>query len=169
MKETLAVINEMQREGVIGKYAIGGAVGALYYLEPAATVDIDIFVSLKLSGPLLTLSPLYDHLGARGFKAEREYIIIENWPVQFLPPTNPLIEEALDQAIPVKLKEISSRVMTAEHLVAIALQTGRAKDFARIVQFVESGKLDAAKLDAILRRHGLLAKWEDFGERYLKP
>lgn len=33
-KETLAVINQMQADGVIGKYATGGAVGATLYLEP---------------------------------------------------------------------------------------------------------------------------------------
>jgi hypothetical protein len=46
VKETLEAINQMQADGVIGKYAIGGAVGALLYLEPASTVDIDIFVVL---------------------------------------------------------------------------------------------------------------------------
>jgi hypothetical protein len=35
----------MQAEGVIGKYAIGGAVGATFYLEPSATLDVQIFVS----------------------------------------------------------------------------------------------------------------------------
>jgi len=44
MKATLEVINRMQVEGVIGEYAIGGAVGATFYLEPFATLDIDIFV-----------------------------------------------------------------------------------------------------------------------------
>ena len=33
-KETLAVINQMQADGVIGKYPTGGAVGATLYLEP---------------------------------------------------------------------------------------------------------------------------------------
>ena len=47
MKATLAIINCMQEEGHIGKYAIGGAVGATFYLEPSATLDIDIFVSLE--------------------------------------------------------------------------------------------------------------------------
>jgi hypothetical protein len=32
MKNTLEVINQMQRDGVIGRYAIGGAVGATFYL-----------------------------------------------------------------------------------------------------------------------------------------
>lgn len=44
MKATLEMINGMQTEGVIGKYAIAGAVGATFYLEPSATADIDIFV-----------------------------------------------------------------------------------------------------------------------------
>ena len=38
MKATLETINRMQAEGVIGNYAIGGAVGATFYLEPSATV-----------------------------------------------------------------------------------------------------------------------------------
>ncbi len=58
--------------------------------------------------------------------------------------------------------------MTAEHLTAIALETGRAKDHARILQFVESGALEADKLDGILKRHGLIEKWERFGDKFLK-
>jgi len=33
MKATLEIINQMQKEGIIGRYAIGGAVGAAFYLE----------------------------------------------------------------------------------------------------------------------------------------
>ena len=44
MKAMLAVINRMQADGFIGKYAIRGAVGATFYLEPSATLDIDLFV-----------------------------------------------------------------------------------------------------------------------------
>lgn len=33
LRKTLAVVNEMQAAGVIGRYAIGGAVGATFYLE----------------------------------------------------------------------------------------------------------------------------------------
>jgi hypothetical protein len=36
----------MQSEGVIAGYAIGDAVGATFYLEPAATLDPDNFVTL---------------------------------------------------------------------------------------------------------------------------
>ena len=51
---------------------------------------------------------------------------------------------------------------------AIALQLGHAKDQARILQFTESGTLDAVKLDTILSRHGLLEKWERFGCKFLE-
>ena len=58
MKATLETVNRMERDGVIGKYAIGGAVGATFYLEPSATDDIDIFVALPTAPgtSLLTLS-----------------------------------------------------------------------------------------------------------------
>ncbi|MCU1284265.1 MAG: uncharacterized protein JWO13_615 [Acidobacteriales bacterium] len=85
MKETLELINRMQRDGVIEKYAIGGAVAAIYYLEPASTLDIDIFVNLSTSPgtTLLTIAPVYDYLKAHGCKVEKEYIVIGKWPVQF--------------------------------------------------------------------------------------
>ena len=170
MKATLKVVNQMQADGIIGRYAIGGAVGATFYLEPVATLDIDIFVSFrkKPGSQLLTVLPIYNYLTARGYKTEKEYIIIEGWPVQFLPPRDALGEEALAQAVETKLGRTRTRVMTAEHLVAIALQTGRAKDFSRILQFIESGVLRTRTLDSILKRHGLLAKWEDFGHKFLK-
>jgi hypothetical protein len=170
MKATLEVINRMQAEGVIGRYAIGGAVGATFYLEPVATLDIDIFVSFQniSAGGLISLSPIWEYLTARGYKTEGEYIVVEGWPVQFLPPGNALAEEALAQAIETDLDGVPTRVMTAEHLTAIALETGRGKDHARILQFIESGALDADKLDEILQRHGLVEKWERFGDKFLK-
>jgi len=160
----------MQADGVIDKYAIAGAVGATFYLEPSATLDIDVFLALKTPqcSSLLTLTPVYDYLTSRGYKAEKEYIIIEGWPVQLLPPTDALDEEALQQAVETDVEGVRTWVVTAEHLVAIALKTARAKDLTRILQFVESGILDVDKLDEILKRHGLLEKWEQFGAKFLR-
>jgi hypothetical protein len=170
MKATLEIINRMQADGVIGQYAIGGAVGATFYLEPVATLDIDVFVSFRdvPTGGLISLSPIYDYLRAHRYKPEGEYVIIEGWPVQFLPAGDALLEEALAEAIGTDLEGVPTRVMTAEHLTAIALKTGRAKDHARILQFVEGGTLDADKLDGVLKRYGLLEKWERFGDKFLK-
>jgi hypothetical protein len=170
MKATLRVINQMQKDGIIGRYAVGGAVGATLYLEPVATLDIDIFVSLKSppGAALLTLSPICDYLTSRGHKIEKEYMMVEGWPVQFLPPADALEEEALQEAVEVEVEGTRTWVITAEHLAAIALKTGRAKDFARLLQFVEAGVLDANKLDSILKRHGLLEKWDQFGVKFLQ-
>ncbi len=52
--------------------------------------------------------------------------------------------------------------MRVEHLIAIALKTGRAKDFARISLFLEEATVDAALLDTILQRHQLLGQWNAF-------
>jgi len=73
-KQTLAIINQMQAAGIIGRYAIGGAVGATLYLEPAATVDVDVFVDIhaRPGQRIATPKPIYDYLTARGCKAEGE-------------------------------------------------------------------------------------------------
>ncbi len=52
-------------------------------------------------------------------------------------------------------------------MVAIALDTGRAKDYARILQFIEQDAVDVHKLNVILGRHELVSKWERFERRYL--
>ena len=46
MKHTLQVLNGLERDGVLSRYAIGGAMGATFYVEPLLTFDLDIFVVL---------------------------------------------------------------------------------------------------------------------------
>lgn len=156
---------------IIGDYAIGGAVGATFYLQPMATEDLDIFVVLPATpgSSLLTLSPIYEALRAQGCEVEGAHIVAAGWPVQFLPASSPLEAEALQQARAVDLDGTPTRVMTAEHLAAIALHTGRAKDHARIIQFLEQGALNMERFADILTRHGLAAKWKRFQQRHLMP
>lgn len=160
----------MQQDGVIGKYAIGGAVGAIFYLETFYTADLDIFVTLPTApgGALLSLSPIYEYLKEKGCREDGERIVIGDWPVQFLPPKNQLEEDALATAIPTDFDGVPTFVFSPEHLVAIALQTGRPKDYARLVMFLEQGAVNRAKLHALLLRHGLEEKWEKFKRRYLE-
>ena len=169
IQEVIKAINQMQADGVLERYAIGGAVGATFYLEPVATLDVDIFITFKPQAGNLMVSPqpIFDHLKARGCAMEGEYIVIAGWPVQFLPPNSPLVEEALAQTVEKDVDGIPARVLTAEHLAAIALQTGRAKDKARLLQFVEAGALDATRFQAILARHGLVAAWQKFERQFL--
>jgi hypothetical protein len=168
MERTLKVINEMVADHVIDQYALGGAVAATFYLEPSATLDIDIFISLPVAGLLITLEPIYGYLKGRGYHEEHEHILIEGWPVQFLPAGTPLVEEALRSAVMTDLKGEPIRIMTAEHLAAIALQLGRAKDFLRLRQFIEQGVLNSKSFEDILQRHALLERWRNFGDRYLQ-
>jgi hypothetical protein len=169
IKETIATINQMQADGIIERYAIGGAVGATFYLEPIATLDVDIFVTFKSEAwiALFNPQPIFDYLKARGGTIRGEYIVISGWPVQFLPPTGPLVEEALRDAVTKDVEGTPALVFTAEHLAAVALQTGRAKDKARLLQFLEAGALDAARLQAILGRHGLADAWHRFEKQFL--
>ena len=71
-----------------------------------------------------------------------ERIVIGDWPVQFLPPHNALERESLADAVETDVEGVRTSVVTAEHWVAMALETGRAKDYAHIVQFLEQDAVD---------------------------
>ena len=126
-----------------------------------------MFVTLptSVSGTLLTLSPIYNYLLGRGYKPEGQFIVIENWAVEF----TPLVEEALGTAVVRDVNGVATRVFTAEHLAAISLQVGRARDHDRVSRFIEQDALDAGRFDDIIRRHGLLEKWHEFQQRYPQP
>jgi hypothetical protein len=161
MEKTLEVLNSLERSGALGRYAIGGAMGATFYAEPIITFDLDVFVLLPQSpGGLLTLTPLYEALSKRGYKAEEECVIIEGVPVQFLPAYNSLIEEALAAAQETLYDKVPTRVMRAEHLLAIALQTGRDKDKQRVRLLLEQAPLDREYLNQVITRHGLDKRWQ---------
>jgi hypothetical protein len=172
MKETqsaLTVINEMQDAGVIGKYAIGGAVAATFYIEPTSTYDIDVFIPFENIPGSSLASPgkIYDYLLPRGYKTQGAHFFIGGWQVQFLPAEDDLYKEALSQAVETQVGGVKTWVMTAEHLIAIALKTGRAKDFIRIEQFVRYSRFNATKLNEILECHGLVDKWKNFNDKYI--
>ena len=162
MEKTLEIINRMEAEGRIGRYAIGRAMAAVFYVEPFATFDLDIFFAASVSGGLFTLTPVYEYLAAEGYEAEGEAVNIEGWPVQFLPTYNPLVAEAVEQAVEIKFKRTPTRVLSAEHLVAIMLQTGREKDYARAAKFLEEGVVNVERLTDIVSRHGLTDRWREF-------
>lgn len=169
MRETLKVINQLVKDGVIEAYAIGGAIAAIYYLEPFDTADLDVFVRLNATGSdLMILAPIYEYLTERGYKAKGESIYLEGLPVQFLPVFNPLTEEAVAKAQTIKYARLTTRIMRPEHLVAIMLDTGRPKDYLRISMFLEQGAVKLRALNAVLQRHGLTKKWKDNEHRF-KP
>jgi len=169
VRKTIELLNALQGDGVISHYAIGGAVAATFYLEPAATLDVDVFVLLSNpSGDLVSLTPIYEYLKARGGIEDREHIVLGDWPVQFLVPANELETDAVAASVPVDVEGVRTWIMLAEHLVAIALSTGRAKDHIRVVQFIKEKAVDQVALLAILKKYGLLPKWQQFRDKYLE-
>lgn len=167
LAQIFPILNQMEAGGVIGRYAIGGAVGAIFWLEPMQTKDLDVFVALPTSpGGLLTLNAIYDFLLPRGYLARGQHIEMEGWLVEFVPPGTPLVEEALELAVLRDVDGVPVRVFTAEHLAAISLQVGRPQDHDRIARFLQHEMLDAASFEDILRRHQLVEKWRQLPQRY---
>ena len=167
MRLALEAINDLERAGLIHSSAIGGAMGAMFYLEPFSTLDLDVFVVFQNPPLILTLTPIYDFLKGRGYRPEGDAVKIGEWPVQFLPAESRLLMEAVEQADSFEFEGVPARVMTAEHLMAIALQTGRAKDHARLLVFLSSGRVNLGKLETVLERHDLYEAWQRFKIRFV--
>jgi hypothetical protein len=133
-------------------------------------VDIDIFVAFRQEPGQIFINPqpLIEYLAARGGVTEAEYVVVDGWPIQFLPPTSPMVEEAMAAAGNVDVEGTPARVFTAEHLAAIALETGRAKDKVRLLQFIETGAIRADVFQDLVSRHGLDRQWLEFQRTFLK-
>ena len=144
------LLNHLRSGRVIEDYAIGGAMAALFYAEPARTYDVDVFVVLPAS-PESTLRPLEQ----QGFRPDAEHVLIHGVPVQFLPAFNPLVEEALQDARVLEYDGVPVRVVGPEHLCALAIQAGGRKRRERAWQLLESGTVDRQRLIDVLQRHGL--------------
>ena len=159
----LGVLDEMKREGIIEKYAIGGAFAAILHYEPISTIDLDIFFFLreKNDSPILSLNAIYDFAKLKGFSFDHEFVNIHGWLVQFVEASHSrLWTEAVENADTIKIADADAKVIDKEHLVAMWLLAGRAKDYQKIAMFYEAEFLDKAKLFGILEKHDLAAKWE---------
>jgi len=156
MDEALRALNRLVSDGVIEAYALGGAIGASFYVDALQTEDLDAFIFLPntLSG-LIILTPIYEALVRMGGTVEREYVRFGDWPLQILTDATPLIAEAIHSAIEVEFDGVPTKVFRAEHLCAIALHTGRAKDYLRVSMFLEQKVVDETLLADVVRRYEL--------------
>src|ERR1700674_3271256 len=123
MKETLKAINQMRADGVICHYAIGSAVAAVQYSEPATALEMEVLVILPFDpgDSSVSLTALHSHLMAHGCKTDGECFEIGGWPVPVLVAKNDLELEAVALSLPLSVDGESVFVITAEHLIAIAL------------------------------------------------
>jgi hypothetical protein len=170
MSETLTVLGKLVADGIIDTYAIGGAVAAYNYIEPTVTDDLDVTFNTPSGSGLVALTPIFSALATMGYTEFRgEGIVIGGWRVQFLPVANALDAEALQTAetidVAVHGQSFQTRILRPEYLVAKALEVDRAKDYARIVQFIEEQAVDRQRLTAVLDRFGLSERWNVFCRR----
>ena len=168
MKDTLNIINRMQADGVIGPRYRRRRCGATFYLEPAATYDLDVFVfrpGTRRPDHHPHSTPISNNTAAR---QTRNTSSLPAGQCSSCPQEARWRRRPSFKPSKPPVDGIPTRVMTAEHLVAIALKTGRAEDKLRVVQFLESDAVDRPRLLDIITRHGLSTQWQAFCEKYLK-
>jgi hypothetical protein len=162
-------LNALQARALIGEHAIGGAMAFVYWSEPFETKDLDVFAVLPTTATgLIHLAPIWDYLIEHGGTAEGQFIRVGRLLLDFVPASDALDEEAIVEAVPVRVGNETTRVFTPEHAVAIALRTWRGKDREHIDRLMRTGRqpLDVDRLHSILARYGLGEKWRRFKEMY---
>lgn len=167
MKRVAVLLNEMLQKGIILDYAVFGAVAQMRYTEAVVTMDVDILVELPETGGLDILKPIYEFCLSRGFNPEGEAVRVGDWPVQFIPAFDPVTEEAMKHAEESSIEGVPFRVVRADYLAMIALHTGRAKDFARVLALLEDNAVTPDSLSDLASQMGLTSAWNSFKERFL--
>ena len=150
----LRAANELVSAGLIKEYALGGALAAIYYTEPFTTYDADIIFIASDKTLSAGIPAIYSYLQSKGWRVEREHLMIKDFPVQFLAASG-LTEEAVREANPMGYEGVPAKVFRPEYIIAIAASVGRHKDLARIEQLMSQTAIDEALLDDILRRYNL--------------
>ena len=127
-----------------------------------------MFISPVVVGQsgLVSLGPIYGYLEKLGYLPVKEGVLIEDWLVQFVPAFASVQEEAVAQARRVSYGETHTFVFSAEHLAAELLRSGRRKDYVRVIDLIESQKIDMNLFGEIIRRHSLAEKWNEFAARF---
>jgi len=154
LADVLRAANDLVAAGLIEDYALGGAMAAIYYVEPFSTYDADIIFVANDKGLTAGIPAIYRHLQERGWRVEREHLLVHGFPVQFLAAAG-LTQEAVREARTIKFEGVPAKVYRPEHIIAIAASVGRHKDLARIEQMFEQAEIDQTLLDEILQRYNL--------------
>lgn len=152
--EAIAALNSMRADGVVSEYALGGAMALIFWSEPTATFDLDVFVMLEQTGLLLSLDPIYAWARAKGYPEEAEHILISGMPVQLIPAHNALTTEAIATAAELEYDGQPVRVIRAEYLIAMYLEESARtrKRLERVAALLDEGNLDRALLNDLVER-----------------
>ena len=159
----LKVINDLQRHNLLKDYAIAGGIAVLYYTEPVLTYDFDVLCVFPDSGLLVDPTPVFEYLNSLGYEFGKEdRVNIEGVPVQFIPASPGLVEEALQHAVNVTISGVQTKILTVEYLIAMMLQLYRPKDRAKIDLLIhnEEVSIDMTTLQSIITTYHLIERWK---------
>ena len=155
--EALDAIRRLKTDGLVGDYAIGGAMALVFWTEPIPTFDLDVFVLLPQSGLLISLEPIYEWARQNGYREEAEHIYIGGMPVQVIPAHNELAVEAIRTAAELDYEGEPVRVMRPEYLIALYLEPAARtpRRLERVAALLEEDAVDRALLKTLLTRYDL--------------
>lgn len=160
MESVIQIINSLRENKYFRKYAIGGAMASLFYIEPTVTYDLDIMIILDSeTNPLTPLQQIYEWANEEHYQLLNEHIIINDIPVQFLPAYNNLVTEAVENALEKKIGNEPVNVISPEYLIAIMIDTYRPIDRERAARFLQSENFNKEVLDDIITRFNLTSKY----------
>jgi hypothetical protein len=162
LKDGINAINEMLSDRVIENYAVAGDAAASHYLPSISARFMEVVVPFPGGKGQLIVSPtkIFEYLIARGAFFEGQNIRMGDTPTLFVPPSTPLLEEALREAVVRQIDGTTGRIFTADYLAALAFQSGRANQ--RLLDLAAADVLDVDHFQAIISRHGLLDRWKEF-------
>jgi len=164
IEKAVGALNDLKNNDLIKDYVIGGATALLHYVKPTFyTEDIDVFISFSQHSFLIDLSKIYDFLKSKyNAKEEKEYLVINGVPLQFLVPGSKLTEEAFDKAKPIDLNGKKVKIFGFEYLIAIMIELGSPKYKNRLKDIVEKKEYDEEKLISILKKYNLMEKYKKY-------
>ena len=141
------VLNNLKKRKKLRNYAIFGAVGASYYIEPIYTSDVDILI---LSDTDQEYIQIWRELSKHAEKVRGFGFLINGTEVQILPTSvHPLFRSALVHAKALKTGGITTRVVDIEHLILLSLEANRPKDRFRARILLELA--DSSYLSKLLK------------------
>ena len=155
--EVFAAIERMKAEGVVKEYALGGAMALIFWSEPVATFDLDIFVILESSTVLVSLASIDEWASRKGYREKSEHIIVAGVPVQVIPAHNALTVEAIETAVRLDYDGQGVRVIRLEYLIAMYPEPSARsqKRLQRVATLLDEDQLDRALLNDLLQRYNL--------------
>jgi len=126
LADVLRAANELVSVGLIKDFALGGALAAIYYTEPVTTYDADIIFVASDKTLSAGIPAIYSYLQSKGWRVEREHLLIKDFPVQFLAASG-LTEEAVREARQIQYQGVPAKVFRPEYIIAIAASVGGTK------------------------------------------